>query len=147
MEVSEELNTALAKIVESLHSGATTAANWTMEQLPDVIRQLILFKTVQYGLCIAIGGAFLFLGYQFAKWAARARMTRYMDDANRPQWYERAYSLYRIDFESWGWIPAVSLTFVGTLMVFLNLLSFIKILVAPKVWLLEYAINVLSSSK
>jgi hypothetical protein len=152
--VVEAVNNAPNKdqiIAEILQKGLETAqrvGDFAVEQGTDLIHQLILFKTVQYGTFTFLGLFLMFMAGYCALWAVRAGASRhyYRDDANAPRWWKKADGLYRIDFEGWGWVLVVLSGIFGSIMFLYNVSSFLKILLAPKVWLLEYTVNLIKSA-
>lgn len=140
-ETTEILNDALRKAIDV----ASKTGDFVVQQAPDVVQQLIVFNTVSTGLFAGLGLGLIAVGGRFAQWAMRAASVRYMDsnDAKNPSWYEKARRLYRVDYEGWGWGPAAVSIMAGATLFLTNISEFLKLVLAPKVWLLEYAASLI----
>lgn len=120
-ETTEILNLALRKAIDV----ASKTGEFVVEQTPDVVQQLIVFNTAAYATKLAIGvtitGA---LGWLIKK------IIKHIDD-----------------FEEFGIVTTfasgVGIVLMLMFSVIPNLFNLMKITLAPKVWLLEYAASLI----
>lgn len=126
----KEKDQQLAEILKKGLEAAEKTGNFVVEQAPDLIQQLIVWKTCEYIFLILISIAFLFSIYKWYKSA----MKRYDDLDNFIDEPEvLVFSIYSI---------AVILIFGIAL--FQSFFNLIQILLAPKIWLIEYAANLIN---
>ena len=125
----KETDQQLAEILKKGLEAAEKTGNFVVEQAPDLIQQLIVWKTCEYIFLIIISIAFMFSLYKWHKSA----MKRYDDfDGFYIKTEFFIYCIYAI---------VVILIFgIGLFQSFFNLL---QILLAPKIWLIEYAANLI----
>mgnify|MGYP003451954080 FL=1 len=125
----KETDQQLAEILKKGLEAAEKTGNFVVEQAPDLIQQLIVWKTCEYIFLIIISIAFMFSLYKWYKSA----MKRYDDfDGFYIKTEFFIYCIYAI---------VVILIFgIGLFNSFFNLL---QILLAPKIWLIEYATNLI----
>ena len=125
----KETDQQLAEILKKGLEAAEKTGNFVVEQAPDLIQQLIVWKTCEYIFLILISIAFLFSIYKWYKSA----MKRYDDLDNFIDEPEvLVFSIYSI---------VVILIFVIAL--FQSFFNLLQILLAPKIWLIEYATNLI----
>lgn len=114
---------AAEKALAELLDKSMQAGDFLVEQAPLVVQELIAYKAFEhaaYAFLLLLVSAFLF-------WVVINRINAYRNDA---------------DPDAAGAAMLASLP-AGTVFGFFfdNLLSFIKIIVSPKVYLLEYAVT------
>lgn len=121
--------------IEQTGKGVGIALDFIKDQAPDVIRQLLVWKCVVSAtyclLAVALFGLMVFLAYKLNKWLFTADK-----DGDKP-----------IDDGDVG-IPAVLFGnfFIQLLWIPICInanLTWLQILIAPKVWLLEYAASLI----
>ena len=125
----KETDQQLAEILKKGLEAAEKTGNFVVEQAPDLIQQLIVWKTCEYIFSILISIAFLFYIYKWCKSA----MKRYGDLNNfidEPEFF--MFSIYSI----------VVILMFGTAL-FTSFFNLLQILLAPKIWLIEYAANLI----
>lgn len=121
--MSKELDAALIDIIQSTKEGVKTGLGFLQQQLPDIIQQLLmweLYSSIFWGvfqLCIAFG--LFYVAYKVSK----REMTGYWDYWDK---YFPSVSLY-----------VVSIPFIFSFL--FNVATVIKISIAPKIFLMEYA--------
>jgi len=129
--MNEQLQLELTKIITNINSGVTTLWDFLGDQTPDIVSQLLMWYCTLSALwCIISVCLFILAIIAFIKlrrWA-KGFVKQYKDDHNG----------YNGDSETAYVVPFVVIIVLG----FLSLLSFsiewLQILIAPKVWLLEY---------
>ena len=127
--MNEELQKALAEMINKSVAVAGDALAFTQEQLPEVVQQLLLWK-----MAISILAALAFLG-------TAAITVRFIRDCARGDWEDNNPS---------GTIPLIVKTITAFVLCVVvlpiaadeaPLLDWLQIWLAPKVYLIEYATN------
>jgi hypothetical protein len=162
--MNEELQQAIVAVIESMTGVAQSAYAFGAEQLPDVVQQLLLWNMMRSIICFGLGLILLaasvfiltrsFSGKQLAARKAAADNARRAYEAGE-SWtrYENLSTVTSIMYDDimrrertiLADEENVAICFgtaifgvVGLLIMFSNL-TWLHILVAPKVWLIEYA--------
>ena len=117
--MNEELQNALLSIITKVSSGADNAIEFLGDELPDVISQLLLWYGVYNFVLFALSIVFLFVYSYLVFIKCRSAIHAVLDGGAEPLWI----------------LSVVPLLF-ATLP--LNL-EWLKIWIAPKLWLIEYA--------
>lgn len=143
--MNEQAEQALANLLNMAIDGIEGAKTFAEAQLPDVVEQLLTWKMLESLVPVSIA-ILLWVGavYLLISTPAAIRRVRKARD-NGEEWtnYHNLTSP-AYDFASRGLhriLPALVATLVGLLM--FNL-TWLQILVAPKVYLLEYASKLVS---
>lgn len=119
------LETVLVSIIDKVTSGVDKAIEFGSTQLPDIVQQLIMLHTVLH--------AFWVLGlitYLFILHKAVIKVNK----ANRHSvWHQN-------EVTGCGVIVVGGISLIPALIsLFVNVIGLLKILIAPKIWLIEYA--------
>lgn len=122
---------AIAKVLETALNGLQKTGEFVVEQAPDVVRQLIAFHTAYYVLFVALAVVWYVVGYTVTYQIVKRRKA-YI--AKREYHYSDT-----VGYEISGAFCAVGTTLGATAMLCTNVINLLKITLAPKVWLLEYA--------
>jgi hypothetical protein len=116
--MNEELQLAITQVIQSMTGVAESAYAFGAEQMPDVIEQLLMFNSIKQVVFIvlfsALTAVFVKLGFLAAK-------------------------CYDVEISSMGMAASVAGGSLFCICAVLDVVVLIKILVAPKVWLIEYA--------
>lgn len=139
---TDALKDAAAQVILSaLHLAEQTGA-WLKGQIPDVLRQLLIFNAVGDAVTIA---AFLVLAFFYARFM-RAFSNKYQSAKAA---YKDDKFYFGIDDVPMG-IPSLIVSIGGGAFVLflgiasvVNAIDLMEILIAPKVWILEYARHLL----
>lgn len=130
MEVSPELQQAVASIINKALSGVDEAVSLLSTELPDVVHQLLLWKLVDSLLGVGVCLIVFILGVFFCKRLLQAHK-------NDEEW--------TTDYAGWS-VPMVlssivtfSMLLVPFMVVWCPLTTALKIWIAPKIYLIEYA--------
>jgi hypothetical protein len=141
----EELNTALARLIEQATTGIDASVGFLQEQLPDVVVQLLMWHGVKSGIWFGIGGISIVLGLFLMPRMRNARKgyKKSFEDGDEWACYNGCRSVTSIEhdfavFMTYVW-PLASVV-IGFIVLASNL-TWLQIWIAPKVWLLEYAAN------
>lgn len=123
--MNEELQKALAEFVKSVLGGLQQGKDFVLTQAPDLIQQLIRWHYWQAWFSVVIEIIVIFFCYRMISNLA-------------PKWVESHDPVG----ETMGIIACSIIGFISTCgMIFGDLPTIIQIHVAPKVWLLEWAIS------
>lgn len=121
--MNEQLQNALALILGKTVTAAQAGAEFLMAELPDVIHQLLIWKAIMSGLQSLLAITLTVVGvygyYRLFKW-----------DMKNSSYGEKGFPSFL------GGIAGVAvLTAAG----FLFSMDWLQILIAPKIYLIEYA--------
>ena len=119
----------LAEILKKGLEAAEKTGNFVVEQAPDLIQQLIVWKTCEYILLILISVGLILSIKKWYNWAIK-RYEYFGDFTGEVEFI--VFSIYSI---------FVILVFGITL--FNSFFNLIQILLAPKIWLIEYITNLI----
>ncbi len=131
--MNDQLQKVLADIITRVTSGADAAIQFGKEQIPEVLKQLLIWNftfsfLVWFSATAIIVGYVIWMLTKFKWWQSnKAKTTRDQD------------SMYTAITIIWGVI-----TFI-MVFVFWSNLDWLKIWVAPKLYLLEYAASLIKS--
>lgn len=136
--VNDNLQNALAKIITSTVSGVEKSVDFLKAEIPDVIHQLLMWKLAESVFIIsALIVAMVVTGVLFKCCL------------NKREWWEKNKRTGWIQDNPWTGASVVVGTIGGILVLFSAIiipnaaLDIIKIKVAPKVYLIEYAADML----
>lgn len=123
---AKSLDNALATMINSSVQGAGDAISWAKYQIPDVIHQLLMWKAVESGIIFSVFVVLsligLYLSKKFIKWTI---------DGNA-------------EFSP---ITALCVLILSTPIIgVFNSLDWLKIWIAPKIYLIEYAANLMKAT-
>ena len=121
--MNEQLQAELLKIVTNINNGAESVWEFLTDQTPEVIRQLLLWHGI-YSLSLTLLGigilfSVIYFNYQLFKWFSKLSEQK----QRKHEWIVTIFVLQIV------WLLPVSL---------LINLTWLKIWLTPKVWLLEY---------
>lgn len=124
--MNEQTNKILIDLLQKAASGVDAAVSFSQAQVPDIIRQLMVWKAAAYGMRIFFMSLFLLgciLLFQRAL-----------------KWYES------FDNEALGFFSLLSSALIGALLVvgiLANISNLVQLWLAPKIWLIEYTAELL----
>ena len=121
MNSNELLNQVLAENIEKASNGVGQAIDFTMEQAPEVVSQVLMWNLAYSGIKFAASMLLVIIVIFLIKLHIKAiKESKYADEASdHPE----------ILFWGFSFLP-VSVLFN---------MEWLKIYIAPKVWLIEYA--------
>lgn len=133
--VEEILLGLLDKGVEAIEKGG----EFLGEQIPLVVQELLLFKSFYHGISLLMCLFFLYVAYRIIK-----VLPQYYKDAqssyNLPKSYVRKYDeLPAFLGGIFGTVAAIVFLLLGLIGVFTNAATFMMIILAPRLYLLEYS--------
>lgn len=137
---AKSLDNALATMINASVQGAGDAIAWAKYQIPDVIHQLLVWKAVESALWCALSFAvitlcvklILNLKKKIAEIQTRNKGVRYCDKE-----VVDGYVLLAI-------LPLAA--GIASIAVFANSFDWLEIWIAPKIYLLEYAAQLLKGT-
>lgn len=129
--MNSETDKQIAEILKKGLEVAEKSGNFVIEQAPDLVKQLITYKTVETSICVLIEITLMYLIFRYFKY------------------------LYKKNNEDSDFIPENAFHGVGMIItlligiflffVFINDISnLIQLIFAPKIYLLEYIAKLLS---
>ena len=132
--MNDQLQKVLADIITRVTSGADAAIQFGKEQIPEVLKQLLIWNftfsfLIWFSATAVIVGYIIWMLTKFRWWFKNQRSTTTEQDA--------AVTVLTV---IWGII-----TFIMIFVFWCNL-DWLKIWVAPKLYLLEYAASLIKSS-
>lgn len=131
----------IAEILQKTLETAQKAGDFVVEQTPDLIQQLMLYKTMEYGVFTTIGLVVMLTGLWYLREAVRA--SNYSQYPSGSPLHTKYHNKYGKGWDEWGWPVGVLILGAGAAVFLLFAFSFAKITLAPKVWLLEYTASLL----
>lgn len=141
--MNEQLQMALVSIIDQSIDGINQSITFLSDQLPDVINQLLIWKALENFLFFSIGIFIIVIGQVLAK-KQESKVEKAKEDyKNGEAWTRYSYgsratsTSYDMLMYSPFLYPFI-FTFIGSAII-LNSYKWIMILVAPKIYLIEYA--------
>lgn len=125
--MKEELSDTLQDTLLGLINSATQAADFVASEIPEVLEQLLMWKMWEGVAFITLGVIFLTAGGRLMKPTEKG--------------WRGDYKSSNQD-EFWGIFGTLGVVFglgAGIIIVMVNTVTVIQIIVAPKVYLIEYA--------
>lgn len=124
--MNEQLQNALAEIIQKATTGIDAATEFLAAEMPDVVYQLLLWYGVKSAIMCALGAALILLWlYAWCKFSGPCKginLTHFEDEVS-PHFMASLAVM---------WIPlALSASMLN--------LDWLQIAIAPKIWLIEYA--------
>ena len=135
--MNEQLQQALLQLIEKSLLAVEKGAEFLGDEIPDVINQLLLWYSIKSFLFFLTGVG---IGYVTVRYCKRfhAGYTQELKDRSTPHtdsdW-----------FAAWMFTGVIG-GFLTAYCIFINL-DWLQILVAPKIWLIEYAADLVKGSK
>ena len=122
---------------EILKKGLETAektGNFIVEQAPDLIRQLLIWKTVEYSVYVILG---ISLIIYFYRWTKKVSKEMKENEYDFEDYFMDSFANILIT------IGQLSLLITGIILIVENLRDLIQIVFAPKIYLIEYSAKLL----
>ena len=124
-ESVQSLDNALAQMITSVVGGIKEGVSFVQGQLPDVIMQLVVYNRVLLTTYIVFG----ILLIPFIIWLIRKGITE-----SKKKYSEISEGMMVVSI-----IGSIAGVFASCIIIGANFSEFLKIWFAPKVWLIEYA--------
>lgn len=163
------LESSLVSIIQSVQTGVQAGVTFLSEEIPDVLRQLIMWKAAYHSMWAVLQASLIVIAFvmvrkcllmitEHSRLEQLAKEYDYIverswlsvDQEKLPLWIEQRKLVAEAKAASEAGIPSlviycvltgIALIFgaAGAINVFGNLLTLTQLLIAPKVWLIEYA--------
>lgn len=127
--MNEQLQQALASILNKTMAGVEAGASFLQAEIPDVIQQLLIWKLAQ---------DMLYVGFALAAAAAYWKLIKVFMKAPNGSFMKTSYGMAEIPAFlgfMFGGIATLGFGIAG----FISLLEALQIWLAPKIYLIEYA--------
>ncbi|HEO1670817.1 TPA: hypothetical protein VAK86_000178 [Klebsiella aerogenes] len=139
--MNEQANKILVELLQKAVNGIDAAVSFSQAQMPDIVHQLLIWNSVQSALFQMSGFLFLIGALKLPGFAKRAkkngeRWTAYDGNPN-DKWFVSSISYDMCTFT----LPIAG-TMLGIIMIVFNF-DWLKIWLAPKLYLLEYAASLI----
>ena len=129
-----ETDKQLAEILKKGLETAEKTGNFIVEQAPDLIRQLLIWKTVEYSVCVILG---ISLIIYFYRWTKKVSKEMKENEYDFEDYFMDSFANNLIA------IGQLSLLIIGMILIAENLQDLIQIVFAPKIYLIEYSAKLL----
>ena len=129
-----ETDKQLAEILKKGLETAEKTGNFIVEQAPDLIRQLLIWKTVEYSIYVIMG---ISLIIYFHRWTKKVTKEMKEKKDNYEDYFMSSFPNLLIA------VGQISFLIIGIVLIAVNLHSLIQIVFAPKIYLIEYTANLL----
>lgn len=135
--MSEQLEQTLSKILDKSIELAEKTGEFVIEQGTDLLQQFFMWHTTEAVMGIIIGICVLIVGFFIPRTWSHRDKTKKLDIYEK---YVKIFGRYYIDNGSEGAaiiILVISLI-AGWVVILVNLYNLVYILIAPKLYLIEY---------
>lgn len=129
-----ETDKQLAEILKKGLETAEKTGNFIVEQAPDLIRQLLIWKTVEYSVYVILG---ISLIIYFYRWTKKVSKEMKENEYDFEDYFMDSFANILIT------IGQLSLLITGIILIAENLQDLIQIVFAPKIYLIEYSAKLL----
>lgn len=134
--MNEQLQIELTKVVTKINNGTDSAWGFLQAQTPDVIQQLLVWHGVKSFLSFCIAAIFIIAGFVVVQ--KLFKRSKGLSDKSKEYWKDKQYNHYdSTPFIAMWAIPLGICIIAIPISIFENL-TWLKIWLAPKVWILEY---------
>lgn len=140
--MDKQLDNALAELISKVTSGAEGVIDFSKEQVPEVITQLLIWEGVSHGLFWLFGLCLMSYSVHFLVLLWQAATGEINDKAEKM----RLAYFWRDELNAYGGLiltGMIMFLFLGGIL-FLANFDWLKVLLAPKLYLLEYGAKLLS---
>ena len=138
--MNEQLETQLVEILQSVSTSVGDAKEFIIAELPDVVQQVLSWYTVLSVVENIIGIIlFVLMVYIIRNMVVKPKSMSTANIVQRLSFMKENYNENGIDYSPGVllWASTVLIMFAAAMST-LNIV-FLKILIAPKLWLIEYA--------
>ena len=153
-QVADPASKLLLTLIEKTGSAIETGVNFLSEQIPDVLRQLLMYNLIVSLIWCVFGLAVMCLGIWMIKSAFKAtdkmhaeyekKLTEWEEKSKDTKYYNPRPPEREEEFLAPMCIFGTIIILVGSLLVIFHM-DWLKIWIAPKTYLLEYAADLYKS--
>ena len=134
-EIMDQVNILLKEMVELLKQGKQFAE----EEIPLVLQEFLTWGLTNSIMWIVIGIMFFLLG----RYLPYAWLKKEQTDEDDDKFFNRYCKDYQSDVVT-GWIFFMVLGTIGACITIINLFNTIKILIAPRIYLIEWFSDIIN---
>ena len=133
--MNEKLEEQLSAFVSKAIEAAEQTGQFVLDQAPDLIQQFIMWHTARHAVLLVMSLLIPLIGYKiFKAIGSKEEIRSYLGDVTK--FFGRYYN-------DVGGVLALIFIFIGSIIVgivmfSINVLGLFKILIAPKIYLIEY---------
>ena len=136
--MNEQMQNALVEIIQKASSGIDASVSFLSSEIPDVISQLLLWSITASSVGMALSAIVIAISVSMIVWMMKLYGSG--RDTGKPNWVHDGEKYHPVRERV---IPVSIVLFISllvSLVVFVtNLMEVLKIWLAPKIWLIEYA--------
>lgn len=148
--MSEQMQASLIKLIEKASSGIDASVSFLSAEIPDVVNQLLVWYAVKSAIWFILSLALVAMGVYVYRIKSGVTKAQAQEAYNNKEPWTRYGSCSTVTSSRYDAIMAAPfehamakicgavIVFLAALMVMANL-SWLQILIAPKIWLIEYA--------
>ena len=149
--MNDQLQKVLADIIARVTSGADAVVEFSKQQLPEVLQQLLVWHFISNLLSFIIPLVLLIVCLTVSvRFWVKVPKQESRDKDDRCPWIDDEYrdKAHMLYFKYWlpGYVLPVMSFILGIITVCNSNLIWLKIVLAPKLYLLEYAASLIKSS-
>ncbi|MEN7471152.1 hypothetical protein [Providencia stuartii] len=138
--MNEQVSRALTDLLEKASNGIDSTVAFSQANLPEVIHQLLTWKMTMGVIWSVVGVALIALAIFMPIWAKKAK-------SNGAIWTYHAgeinYNINSVMYDLFRAILPVPILFLGVAISIGGFSMWLKILLAPKLYLIEYAASLI----
>lgn len=140
--ISDTVTERILAVTEYIENGIRTGGEFISEQTPLLVNEILTYYTIHHGFLVFLGLAImLFCPYfAFRKFALGIKIKNYRDLDKESQEYKKLKKMYFSDVEVLcsSFTILLFLSLVGLIIFFSNIFDFLKVTLAPRLYLIEY---------
>ena len=140
---SKSLEDLLLPLVEKAINAMETGADFVIDQTPIIVQQFMTFKLLEYSLIILISIIFMF-SYKLVLNILTHKVLPKDDNHTYGLFFSRyinSDASYDNPYEICFYVLTIIFSITGIILFFTHIFSLLKLIVAPKLFLLEYFID------
>jgi hypothetical protein len=129
--MNNELQKALLDIINSINSGTVSAIGFLKGEIPDVIQQILLWNGVKSAILFVVGILFSIFVV-----IANIKAYKYLKAEEELNYPDELLLFFTI-------ATLINIILLIISLAFLLNITWLQILIAPKVWLIEYSTSLI----
>lgn len=134
--MSDKLENALVEAIEKANSGIDAASEFVMSELPEVIQQALTWYAVESFIFFCIGLIMIMCAYKLFKWQYNVF---YKEDGKLADFADHDFGMSPVAFLFTVACAVIDVLYLVFALLWALDLTWLKIWLAPKLWLIEYA--------
>lgn len=136
--MNEQMQNALVEIIQKASSGIDASVSFLSAEIPDVISQLLMWSITASSVGMALSAIAMAISISIIVWMMKLYGAG--RDTGKPNWVHdgERYRPLRERVIPVSCVLVIS-TAVSPIVFVVNMMEVLKIWLAPKIWLIEYA--------